>query len=397
MPVTAPPTFKPAVYGITLGAAGTVLTSNGLTAATPPTFQAAGGGGPSPANPSGLIGLTAVNGVAATYDRSDSTHALDQSIAPTWTGAHIFTNAIPISIQSTTPRIVFNETDGGADAKQWDETIAAGIWALRTRTDADGAGVNAITVTRGAGTAITNISLGNATNNPTGTWLGSGTFTFNGSTVTGVSSTAARFIVTASTLPSNGIYLAAANMVGISANTAARVLVDANGTGVQLGGITAVAAARAMVGGVDYQNVTQTGNTAATQTDAFSHTIAANTLNTTGETLEFEAAGTFAATASVDKRITVVLGTTTIFDTGPLAITGASSWRISGTIIRTGASAGKCVVDFEGSFAGTPAFPLYTAITETLTNALTLKLTLNGTNANDTVAEFYKEKWFPKL
>lgn len=42
------------------------------------------------ANPSGLIGLTAVNGSANTYTRSDATHALDQSIAPTWTGLHIF-------------------------------------------------------------------------------------------------------------------------------------------------------------------------------------------------------------------------------------------------------------------------------------------------------------------
>lgn len=47
------------------------------------------------ANPSGLIGLTAVNGTALTADRSDSTHALDQSIAPTWTGLHRFSgNAV---------------------------------------------------------------------------------------------------------------------------------------------------------------------------------------------------------------------------------------------------------------------------------------------------------------
>lgn len=42
------------------------------------------------ANPTGLIGLTAVLGVATTFDRSDSTHAIDQSIVPTWTGIHTF-------------------------------------------------------------------------------------------------------------------------------------------------------------------------------------------------------------------------------------------------------------------------------------------------------------------
>lgn len=44
MPVSTPPAFKPAVPPIPLGAPGTVLTSNGLTAATPPTFQPAAGG-----------------------------------------------------------------------------------------------------------------------------------------------------------------------------------------------------------------------------------------------------------------------------------------------------------------------------------------------------------------
>ena len=42
------------------------------------------------ANPSASVGLTAVNGSAATFLRSDSAPALDQSIAPTWTGQHIF-------------------------------------------------------------------------------------------------------------------------------------------------------------------------------------------------------------------------------------------------------------------------------------------------------------------
>lgn len=49
---------------------------------------------PTAANPSGLIGLAAVNGVATTFTRSDATHAIDQSIAPTWTGSHTFTQLL---------------------------------------------------------------------------------------------------------------------------------------------------------------------------------------------------------------------------------------------------------------------------------------------------------------
>ncbi len=45
------------------------------------------------ANPTGTIGLTAVNGVATTGMRSDGAPALSQAIVPTWSGIHTFTLA----------------------------------------------------------------------------------------------------------------------------------------------------------------------------------------------------------------------------------------------------------------------------------------------------------------
>jgi hypothetical protein len=45
------------------------------------------------ANPSASVGLSAVNGVATTYLRSDSSPALSVAITPTWTGTHTFSNA----------------------------------------------------------------------------------------------------------------------------------------------------------------------------------------------------------------------------------------------------------------------------------------------------------------
>lgn len=42
------------------------------------------------ANPTASVGLAAVDGTATTYMRSDAAPPLDQSITPTWTGAHIF-------------------------------------------------------------------------------------------------------------------------------------------------------------------------------------------------------------------------------------------------------------------------------------------------------------------
>lgn len=44
------------------------------------------------ANPTASVGLTAVNGTAATPMRSDGAPALDQGIVPTWTGNHTWTD-----------------------------------------------------------------------------------------------------------------------------------------------------------------------------------------------------------------------------------------------------------------------------------------------------------------
>lgn len=47
------------------------------------------------ANPTGSVGLTAVNGSAGTYMRSDGAPALNVGIVPTWTGIHTF-SAVPV-------------------------------------------------------------------------------------------------------------------------------------------------------------------------------------------------------------------------------------------------------------------------------------------------------------
>jgi len=70
------------------------------------------GGGSTGANPAASVGLTAVNGTATTYLRSDGSPALAQNIVPTWTGAHTFnagetvtaSTGVPLNVNaSTTP------------------------------------------------------------------------------------------------------------------------------------------------------------------------------------------------------------------------------------------------------------------------------------------------------
>jgi hypothetical protein len=146
--------------------------------------------------------------------------ALDLSAAFTFTGLQ--------TISSAEPRLRFNETDVGADLKLWDVDVNASVLTIRTRTDADGAGVNAIAVTRGATTAITNIAFGNATNNPTYTFLGSGAVTAGGFTTTGVG-TIGRVSVTSTTIPGNGIYRPATDQLAFASATTLRGMFDATG------------------------------------------------------------------------------------------------------------------------------------------------------------------------
>lgn len=57
-------------------------------------ISSTGGGGGTGANPTAVVGLTAVNGSATTFLRSDGAPPISQSITPTWTGVHTFTQGL---------------------------------------------------------------------------------------------------------------------------------------------------------------------------------------------------------------------------------------------------------------------------------------------------------------
>lgn len=150
----------------------------------------------------------------------------------------------------------------------------------------------------------------------------------------------------------------------------------------------------AQIGGTIYSDATTKGNTAGVETALFTIPVIADTL-TSSEGVSFEAAGTFAATASVNKRILIYFGGQVIFDTGSLAVTAANSWYVRGKIVRTGALTQKAVVSYTSSYATYNATAQYTAPTQDISILNNIILTGTGTNANDVVSEFVNAKWEP--
>lgn len=148
-------------------------------------------GGASGGNPTGTVGLTAVNGVAGTYMRSDAAPPLSQAISPTWTGTHLFNGALITG--STTAGWSFGQSTGLALARIVDTTGTTGNKAWQINTNNTGTHLNFrvtsddfattvanwLDVTR-SGAAVSDLSFGNATNNPTYTFLGTGAATFGG-------------------------------------------------------------------------------------------------------------------------------------------------------------------------------------------------------------------------
>lgn len=100
------------------------------------------GGVTGAANPTASVGLSAVNGSATTFMRSDGAPALSQSITPTWSGAHVFTAlgsaviAPSILVQNNRPGITLDEQDGAANNQLWGIEAQAEQLSFFAATDA---------------------------------------------------------------------------------------------------------------------------------------------------------------------------------------------------------------------------------------------------------------------
>lgn len=141
--------------------------------------QATGGGGSSAGNPTALVGLTAINGVASTLMRSDGAPALNQAISPTWTGTHIFSNAITVN---------------GISSSNWANTALANLYSLSSNTATGQSFTNTST-----GTSAQNaLTIANSTNSLR---AGISSTAFSGSALTSGPTGQSAFLTTNAAVP----------------------------------------------------------------------------------------------------------------------------------------------------------------------------------------------------
>lgn len=219
-----------------LDIATTGLAVTGLVSATGTisgTNLSATGG----ANPTASAGLAAVNGSAITYMRSDGAPAISQSIAPTWSGRHTFSNssnAGAIEIASTLCSLNWNETDQAVNARVWRLVASGSTFLGQTLDDAISAAKSWLEVTRTLN-AISTVRFGNTTDNPTFSFLGTGTVTLGGVTL-GPNGAVGAPSYAFTNDADCGMYRIGTNNIGLSA-AGAKVL-DISATGLLVVGTT---------------------------------------------------------------------------------------------------------------------------------------------------------------
>lgn len=149
-----------------------------------------------------------------------------------------------------------------------------------------------------------------------------------------------------------------------------------------------------VLGGVlDLGEASIGNNVGGADTEAQVYGLPADALANPGEGIVYRAVGTFAATASEDKRIKVYFGATPIFDTGPLAITTSNSWLIIVNVNMLIGGTQACTITYTSSSNALPATAVFALAAENLATEVEILLKISGTNANDVVALGSKTMW----
>lgn len=140
-------------------------------------------------------------------------------------------------------------------------------------------------------------------------------------------------------------------------------------------------------------DVSTIGNVGTGTDNLLSFDIQANVLNNNGDYSEFDAFGEFENNAN-NKRLAIVFGGTTIFNTGAVAFgsVALTSWRTNTKIVRTGSSSQKCITTFWSTDPSTPFLQEIFLSGENLTINRTVQFQAEATSNYDVVQYHLESK-----
>lgn len=137
-------------------------------------------------------------------------------------------------------------------------------------------------------------------------------------------------------------------------------------------------------------NTSSVGNIGSGEDDLASYILVANQISKNNDYFSFEISGTIANTTS-SKRIKIVFGSTTLFDTGTsgIAVSKSLDWTIKGEVIRTTATTYKSNIYFILGDSTYPASSDFVSGSTYFSNVNTFKCTGEGFITNDVVKESF--------
>lgn len=182
---------------------------------------------------------------------------------------------------------------------------------------------------------------------------------------------------------------------GIVNTTAVKGQVEFNGSFYQ----TKASALRYGVGGVIADFYTDVNNSSTTETDLYTYTTPARTLDATGEKLTATYSGTFNDITATG-QLQLYFGGTSIGNTGTLTVSATGGWKADVFLIRTGSTTARAIVNISTPGASTAVYTTETDLTGlTFSNTNIIKITGTaggaGGGSSDITAKLGTISWMP--
>ncbi|MGH8123923.1 MAG: hypothetical protein ACREPT_14270, partial [Rudaea sp.] len=136
-------------------------------------------------------------------------------------------------------------------------------------------------------------------------------------------------------------------------------------------------------------NTSSVSNASTAETGLMTYTLAASLLQNAGDNFSFVAQGSIANNSNA-KRLKVIFGAATIFDSGAsnLPVSQAYDWVLRGSVTYLTSTTQICQVDFNSGATSYTASAAVNSSSETLTASVIFKLTGTGGASNDVTEKY---------